>query len=166
MSIPTKGDVLSVPTYTSDAEQNTVEISWSQMFRTRTARYYVVNAQNQSKGNADVLMYIQDRYYKDSNNNEYIGKLPGARQEGNSWVVSITDRFQYGEKNRNGDGRWVALHDRDNKPFQHRFMIVTTQAQNLSALAKKLAGSIGAGEIAEQVHKLGGGYIGDYLRTF
>ncbi|KAG5801708.1 hypothetical protein H9Q74_013914 [Fusarium xylarioides] len=147
MSFPTKGDVLSVPAYTAEAEQNAIEISWSQMFRTRTARYY-------------------DRYYKDSNSNEYIGKLPGARQEGNSWVVSISDRFQYGQKNKNSDGRWIALHDKDNKPYQHRFMIVTTQAQNLSAVAKKLAGSIGAGEIAEQVSKLGDGYIGDYLHTF
>lgn len=70
-----------MPAYTAEAEQNAVEISWSQSFRTRTARYYIVNAQNQSKGNTNVLMYIQDRYYKDSNSNEYIGKLPGARQE-------------------------------------------------------------------------------------
>lgn len=35
-----------------------------------------------------------------------------------SWIVSINDRFQYGQKNKNGDGRWVALHDKDNKPYQ------------------------------------------------
>ncbi|RKK68956.1 hypothetical protein BFJ69_g13131 [Fusarium oxysporum] len=165
MSFPTKGDLLSVPAYTAEAEQNAVEISWSQSFRTRTARYYIVNAQNQSKGNTNVLMYIQDRYYKDSNSNEYIGKLPGARQEGNSWIVSITDRFQYGQKNKNGDGRWVALHDKDNKPYQHRFIIVTIQGK-LTEAAKNLARSFGAGEIAEQVSKLGGSYIGDYLHTF
>ncbi|EWZ29563.1 uncharacterized protein FOBCDRAFT_171255 [Fusarium oxysporum Fo47] len=165
MSFPTKGDLLSMPAYTAEAEQNAVEISWSQSFRTRTARYYIVNAQNQSKGNTNVLMYIQDRYYKDSNSNEYIGKLPGARQEGNSWIVSITDRFQYGQKNKNGDGRWVALHDKDNKPYQHRFMIVTIQGK-LTEAAKNLARSFGAGEIAEQVSKLGGSYIGDYLHTF
>lgn len=34
------------------------------------------------------------------------------------WVVEISDRFQYGQKNKNGDGRWVALHDKDNKPYQ------------------------------------------------
>ncbi|KAG4292387.1 hypothetical protein FPRO06_13640 [Fusarium proliferatum] len=165
MSFPTKGDVLYVPFYTEEAEQNAVEISWSQQFRTRTARYYLVNARNQSKGNANVLMYIQERYYRDPNSNEYIGKLPGGRQEGNSWIVSISDRFQYGEKNRNGDGRWVALHDKDNKPYQHRFMIVTIQGQ-LSEQAKNLARSFGAGEIVEQVQKLGGSYMGDYLRTF
>jgi hypothetical protein len=82
MSIPTKGDVISVPAYTPEAEQNAMEIQWSQSFRTRTARYYLVNARNQSKGGVDVLMYIQDRFYKDSNSNEFIGRLPGARQEG------------------------------------------------------------------------------------
>ncbi|KAH7224405.1 uncharacterized protein BKA55DRAFT_697243 [Fusarium redolens] len=165
MSFPTNGDVLSVPAYTAESEQNAVEISWSQSFRTRTARYYVVNAQNQSKGNASVLMYIQDRYYKDSNSNEYIGKLPGARQEGSSWIVNINDRFQYGQKNKNGEGRWVALHDKDNKPYQHRFLIATMQSK-LTEAAKNLARSFGAGEIAEQVSKLGGSYIGDYLHTF
>ncbi|KAG8668248.1 hypothetical protein FPOAC2_07538 [Fusarium poae] len=165
MSIPTKGDVISVPAYTPEAEQNAMEIQWSQSFRTRTARYYLVNARNQSKGGVDVLMYIQDRFYKDSNSNEFIGRLPGARQEGNNWVVEINDRFQYGQKNKTGEGRWVALHDKDNKPYQHRFMIVTIQGR-LTETAKNLAKSFGAGEIADQVSKLGNNFIGDYLHTF
>ncbi|UZP40462.1 hypothetical protein NXS19_008278 [Fusarium pseudograminearum] len=165
MSILTKGDIISVPAYTLEAEVNALEISWSQSFRTRTARYYLVNAHNQSKGGVDVLMFIQDRYYKDANSGEFIGKLPGARQEGNSWVVEISDRFQYGQKNKTGEGRWVALHDKDNKPYQHRFMVVTIQGR-LSETAKNLAKSFGAGEIAEQVMKLGNSFIGDYLHTF
>ena len=44
-------------------------------------------------------------------------------------------------------------------------MIVTIQGK-LSEAAKNLAKSFGAGEIAEQVSKLGGNYIGDYLHTF
>ncbi|KAM0297362.1 hypothetical protein ACHAPM_009895 [Fusarium culmorum] len=165
MSIPTKGDIISVPAYTPEAEVNALEISWYQSLRTRTARYYLVNAHSQSKGGVDVLMFIQDRYYKDANIGEFIGKLPGARQEGNSWVVEISDRFQYGQKNKNGEGRWVALHDKDNKPYQHRFMVVTIQGR-LSEAAKNLAKSFGAGEIADQVMKLGNSFIGDYLHTF
>ncbi|PCD34042.1 hypothetical protein FGRA07_09197 [Fusarium graminearum] len=165
MSIPTKGDIISVPAYTPEAEVNALEISWSQSLRTRTARYYLVNAHNQSKGGVDVLMFIQDRYYKDANSGEFIGKLPGARQEGNCWVVEMSDRFQYGQKNKNGDGRWVALHDKDNKPYQHRFMVVTIQGR-LSEAAKNLAKAFGAGEIADQVMKLGNSFIGDYLHTF
>lgn len=91
MSIPTKGDIISVPAYTPEAEVNALEISWSQSLRTRTARYYLVNAHNQSKGGVDVLMFIQDRYYKDANSGEFIGKLPGARQEGSKYPVTSCD---------------------------------------------------------------------------
>jgi hypothetical protein len=85
MSIPNKGDVLIVPAYSAESERDALEISWSQSFRTRTARYYLVNARNQSQGNTNVLMYIQDRHYKDYNSNEFIGKLPGARQDGSKY---------------------------------------------------------------------------------
>ncbi|KAJ4251363.1 hypothetical protein NW762_011344 [Fusarium torreyae] len=165
MSYPVKGDVLLIPVYSAESEQATQEIQWSQSFRTRTARYYIIRAQNQSKGNVDVLLYVQDRFYKDSSSNDYIGRLPGARQEGNSWVISISDRFQYGQKNKNGDGRWVALHDKDNKPYQHRFMVATIQGQ-AAEWAKTLAKAFGAGEIADAVSKLGNNFIGDYLHTF
>ncbi|KAI8649467.1 hypothetical protein LRP88_00021 [Fusarium phalaenopsidis] len=163
MSYPTKGDVLIIPAYSAESELATLDIQWSQSFRTRTARYYVVRAQNQSKGNADVLLFVQDRFYKEEGSNDYIGKI--ARREGNSWIVSISDRFQYGQKNKNGDGRWVALHDKDNKPYQHRFMITTIQGQ-AAEWAKILARQFGAGEIADAVSKLGNNFIGDYLHTF
>lgn len=84
----TQGDVLTIPAYNQEAESAAVEISWSQSFRTRTARYYIVKAHNQSKENAEVLLYIQDSYYKDPNSNEYVGKLPGARQEGSTYKSS------------------------------------------------------------------------------
>ncbi|KAJ4323570.1 hypothetical protein N0V84_004311 [Fusarium piperis] len=165
MSYPTKGDVLIIPAYGAQSEQATLEIQWSQSFRTRTARYYVIPAQNQSKGNESVLLYVQDRFYKDEGSNDYIGRIQGARREDNSWIVSISDRFQYGQKNKNGDGRWVALHDKDNKPYQHRFMISTIQGQ-AAEWAKTLAKQFGAGEIADAVSKLGSSFIGDYLHTF
>ncbi|KAF4467735.1 hypothetical protein FALBO_5387 [Fusarium albosuccineum] len=165
MSYPEKGNVLTIPAWTPESEQAVLEISWSQSFRTRSARYYIIRAQNQSRGNVDVLVYVQDRFYKEEASNDYIGRLPGARKEGNTWVVTISDRFQYGQKNKNGDGRWVALHDKDNKPYQHRFMVTTIQGQ-AAEWAKTLAKSFGAGEIADAVSKLGNNFIGDYLHTF
>ncbi|KAF4983612.1 hypothetical protein FZEAL_1021 [Fusarium zealandicum] len=165
MSCPAQGDVLLIPAYSAESEKAAQEVSWSQSFRTRTVRYYIVRAQNQSKGNADVLLYVQDRFYKDSGGNDYIGRLPGASQQGNCFIVTISDRFQYGQKNKNGDGRWVALHDKDNKPYQHRFMVTTIQGQ-VAEWAKILAKAFGAGEIADSVSKLGNNFIGDYLHTF
>jgi hypothetical protein len=78
-----KGDVLTIPVYNQEAEQNAVEVQWSQSFRTRTARYYIVQAHNQSRDNAEVLFYVQDRFYKDLNS-----KVPGARQEGGAHPIT------------------------------------------------------------------------------
>lgn len=44
-------------------------------------------------------------------------------------------------------------------------MIVTIQGR-FTEVAKNLAKSFGAGEIADQVTKLGNSFIGDYLHTF
>jgi hypothetical protein len=82
MSIPEAGNILSIPVYTVDSEQAALEISWSQNLRTKTAKYYLVKAKNQSQGNADVLLYVQDRFYNDAGSNEFVGKLPGAKTEG------------------------------------------------------------------------------------
>ena len=79
-----KGDVLTIPAYNQEAENNAIELEWQQLRRTRTARYYVIKAHNQSKDNADVLIFIQDRFYKDFNRN-----CPGARQEGGIYVITL-----------------------------------------------------------------------------
>ena len=79
-----KGDVLTIPAYNQEAENAAVEFQWSQSLRTRNARYYIVKAHNQSKGNAEVLLYVQDSYYKDFNN-----KVSGARQEGGTYAITV-----------------------------------------------------------------------------
>ncbi|RBR25414.1 uncharacterized protein FIESC28_01851 [Fusarium coffeatum] len=155
-----KGDVLTIPVYNQEAENNAIELEWQQARRTRTARYYVVKARNQSKDNADVLIFIQDRFYKDFNRN-----CPGARQEGDSWVVSIDRQFQYGQKNKSGEGRWLALHDKMNIPYQHRFLVLTIESK-ISEQAKNLAKIFGAEDIADQVMKPDRPFVGDYLRDF
>ncbi|KAH7161821.1 hypothetical protein EDB81DRAFT_840059 [Dactylonectria macrodidyma] len=165
MSYPESGNTLIIPAYTAESEQAAQGIEWSQNWSTKNARYYIVRATNQSKGNVDVLLYVQDRFYKDEGSPDYIGKIPGIRKEGNSFIVNINDRFQYGQKNKNGEGRWVALHDKNNKPYQHRFLVTTIQG-TVAEWARVLANSLGAGEIANAVAKLGKNFIGDYLHTF
>jgi len=82
MSIPESGNTLAIPAYTSQSEEAAHEIQWSQSLRTKKARYYVVKAKNQSKDNADVLLYVQDSFYKDESNPNFLGRLPGARRDG------------------------------------------------------------------------------------
>lgn len=86
MSYPESGNVLIIPAYNAESEKAVQEIQWSQSLRTRSARYYIVRAQNQFKGNADVLLYIQDQFYKNEGSNDYIGKIPGARKEGSQLI--------------------------------------------------------------------------------
>ena len=82
MSIPEAGNTLSIPAYTPKAEDATVELEWSQTFKTREATYYIVCAKNASKGDADVMLFIQDRFYKDESSPDYIGKIPGVTKNG------------------------------------------------------------------------------------
>ncbi|KAH7136290.1 hypothetical protein EDB81DRAFT_656908 [Dactylonectria macrodidyma] len=165
MSTPELNDVLRIPAYNQDSEDASQEISWTQMLKSKTATYYIVSAKNTSKHNADALIFIQERIYKDDNSADFIGKLPGAKKDGADWVVTITDRFQYGQKNASGEKRWIVLHDKSNKIFQHRFLVTTTQG-NAVDWAKKLADSFGASELAENVSGIGGSFVGDYLKTF
>ncbi|KAJ7714869.1 hypothetical protein B0H16DRAFT_1701915 [Mycena metata] len=163
-SVPQTGDIIVVPAYAGD-DSATVEVQWQQTFRSKSATYYIVKAKNQSQGNADILLYIQDRFYKDESSGDFIGKLLGCKKEDGRYIVTLNDRFQYGQKNKNGDERWVCLHDKDNKIFQHRFLVTTVQGK-AADWAKTLANGFGAGEIAANVHKLGGSFVGDYLHTF
>ncbi|KAK0743965.1 hypothetical protein B0T18DRAFT_431137 [Schizothecium vesticola] len=165
MSVPEAGNTLSIPAYTPKAEDATVELEWSQTFKTREATYYIVCAKNASKGNADVMLFVQDRFYKDESSPDYIGKIPGVTKNGDSFTVTINDRFQYGQKNKEGEKRWVVLHDKGNKMYQHRFMTTTVQG-NAAEWAKTLANSFGAGDLASQVSDLGKRFVGDYLHTF
>ena len=82
MSVPEAGNTLSIPAYTPKAEDATVELEWSQTFKTREATYYIVCAKNVSKGNADVMLFVQDRFYKDESGSDYIGKIPGVTKDG------------------------------------------------------------------------------------
>ncbi|KAM0344784.1 hypothetical protein ACHAPU_007159 [Fusarium lateritium] len=140
MAVSTTGDVISIPVYTEDI-------------------------QNKSKGNADVLMYIEERFYKETGSHDYIGKIPGARQDGNTWVVTIDDQFRYGEKNKSGECRWLVLHDRSYKMYQHRFLVTTVQSR-LGEATKNLARSFGADDIANQLNSSGSRFVDDYLHAF
>jgi hypothetical protein len=90
MSILESGNTILIPAYSAESEQAVQEVQWAQAMRTKSARYYIVKAQNQSKGNADVLLYVHDRFYKDENSNDFVGKIPGAHKEGRESKMLVT----------------------------------------------------------------------------
>jgi hypothetical protein len=90
MSTPQKGDTIAVPVYTQEADSTLNEISWSQRFSTKTANYYTVKAQNITRNNSNVLLFIQDRFYKDENSADFIGKIAGVKKEDGMFLQSIS----------------------------------------------------------------------------
>lgn len=87
MSIPEINDVLRFEAYKPGESDSAVfDISWSQTLRTKSATYYVVKAKNTTKSNADVLLYVQDRFYKDPSSPDYIGNIPGVQQEAGKFL--------------------------------------------------------------------------------
>jgi len=58
MSVPKASNALSIPAYTPKAEDATVELEWSQTFKTREATYYIVCVKKVSKGNTDIMLFI------------------------------------------------------------------------------------------------------------
>ncbi|KAE9363323.1 hypothetical protein N431DRAFT_475480 [Stipitochalara longipes BDJ] len=165
MSTPQKNDTIAVPIYTQEADSALNDISWSQRFSTKTAKYYTVKAQNITRNNSNVLLFIQDRFYKDENSADFIGKIPGVKKEDGKWIITITDHFQYGQKNATGENRFIVLHDENNKLYQHRFLVTTIQGK-AADWAKILADQFGASVIANNVNEAGRNFVGDYLHTY
>jgi len=83
MSTPQTGDIILVPVYNQEeSESASVEIQWQQTLMSRSAKYYTVRAKNQTQGNSDVLLYVQERFYKDESSPDFIDKIPDCKKEG------------------------------------------------------------------------------------
>ncbi|KAF4943287.1 hypothetical protein FSARC_14962 [Fusarium sarcochroum] len=166
MPVPEVNDVLRFEGYQGqESDSASIEVNWSQSLRSKSATYYIVNAKNTAKGNADTILFIQKPMYTDESIPDHISKIPGAQKKDDGWEVPISDRFQYGQKNSQGEQRFLVLHDKANKIYQHRFLTTTIQG-NAAEWAQKLAKSFGAGDLSDQVSKLGKNFVGDYLKTF
>lgn len=73
--------------------------------------------------------------------------------------------MQYGQKNSQGDMRFVVYHNKKYKPYQHRF-IETALGSTATNMTKKVAEALGQGENANNVSQIAANYVGDYLKTF
>jgi hypothetical protein len=61
------GDVLSIPAYKPDFENGIISFTWSQSLRDRNGTYYQVACKNVTRGNKDVLLYVQKEWYNPEN---------------------------------------------------------------------------------------------------
>ena len=73
--------------------------------------------------------------------------------------------MQYGQKNAQGDLRFIVYHDKERKPYQHRF-VETALGSLVAPTAKAVATLLGAGPLASTANDAAKNFIGDYLRDF
>ncbi|KAL0066376.1 hypothetical protein AAF712_006635 [Marasmius tenuissimus] len=154
MPIVNKGDVLLVPSSADDTKQR-LHIEWQQSLSKRSGDYYTLVARNKSQGNVEVPFFCQTEWF----NAEHLGQ---KNAEG-YYEVTMSDKYQYGQKNKNGDNRWVAFHDKGRKMYQHRF--VESLFVKGGEVVGKVAGMLGypIGSVAIDQLK---NYFGDYLHDF
>ncbi|KAJ2912320.1 hypothetical protein MD484_g8091, partial [Candolleomyces efflorescens] len=111
-------------------------------------------------------LFIAAEFYKTSTqaNPKHITKV-GQLQPGEGYKIKVNSELQYGQKNAAGELRFVVYHDKERKPYQHRF-IETAMASVGAAQAQALAKQFGYGGVGDQAANLLKAFVGDYLRTF
>jgi len=159
------GDELLIPLYVPGEDNKPVTVSWSQNLSNRTAQYYALIVDNATSGES-VNFFIAAEYYKSSTvaNPNHVTKV-GQLVEGEGYKLHVDDRLQYGQKNSSGELRFVVFHDKERKPYQHRF-IETALGSAGADKASKLAATFGYGGAVDLASKIGKDFIGDYLHTF
>ncbi|KAK1753655.1 hypothetical protein QBC47DRAFT_430496 [Echria macrotheca] len=146
-----------------------IVVKWQQNFVTREATYYCVNAYNTTT-NETLPFFIAAEFYKSAtaSNPNHISKV-GTLVPGEGYKLKVDDKLQYGQKNAQGDNRFIVFHDKDRKPYQHRFIeaaVLSTLAKQGEEAADKVLASFALSGAAAAVSNALKTYIADYLRTF
>ncbi|KAH6919077.1 hypothetical protein BKA70DRAFT_1458967 [Coprinopsis sp. MPI-PUGE-AT-0042] len=141
-----------------------IEIKWQQTLRNVSGKYIqakftVVKAADAAGKTGDEttsFIFIQVERF------EAFSKKQVAGVDVNYTVV-VDKAFQYGQKNPQGEGRWLVFHDTTRNPFQHRFIQGALQAG--AARATEIARTFGF-EAAETLLKGAQGFFGHPLHNF
>ncbi|KAL9076213.1 MAG: hypothetical protein Q9157_003748 [Trypethelium eluteriae] len=91
-------------------------------------------------------------------------QIPNSDNELRAFTVD--NDFQYGQADSKGTHRFLVLHDKEQKPYQHRFVNSRwVKAGNLSLGLLDKAG-FGSRDGLDLVSEQGRNYFGDYLHNF
>ncbi|KAF5667072.1 hypothetical protein FHETE_5775 [Fusarium heterosporum] len=143
-----KGNKIFIPTAQLTATE--VKVEWSQSFSKRSEQYYSVPFFNKDQGNEESMIFIQK---------SYLDALKNKKAPGDDLTVVVDDSFQYGQ-NKEKTKRWLAFHDKNNKPYQWRFV------QGLYSKLGQGALTFAGGFFPSIDLKILEGLLGDYLHNF
>ncbi|KAJ6458012.1 hypothetical protein C8R45DRAFT_943026 [Mycena sanguinolenta] len=118
------GHEILVPLFSTDSAESLVHINWQQNFAQRKADYYALTVDNITTGET-VPFFIAAEYYKNSTkaNAHHITKV-AELVDGEGYKMKVDSKLQYGQKNAQGELRFVVYHDQEHKPYQVSFIAV------------------------------------------
>lgn len=178
---PQNGNEILVPLFNAEALGQPSTVTWSQNFSTRTAEYYTLVVDNITTGQQCPL-FIAAEFYKTStgSNPKHVSKVGELLPSGNhnfsppyslpdnvfeGYKLRVDSNIQYGQKNAKGELRFLVYHDKDRKPYQHRFL-ETALGSAAAGKAQEIAKLLGRGDVAVSVADLAKNFVGEFLRTF
>ncbi|KAF7359816.1 hypothetical protein MVEN_00706800 [Mycena venus] len=154
---------IMVPFFDAESAGALVHVNWQQNLSQHKADYYALTADNITTGE-QVAFFIATEYYKSSMkaNPNHIANV-GELVAGEGYKLKVDNRLQYGQKNAQGELRFIVFHDKERKPYQHRFIeaVGSATAGKAAEMAKAFVGAAGD-QIMGQVKCI----VGDYLHTF
>ncbi|EMD89552.1 hypothetical protein COCC4DRAFT_125725 [Bipolaris maydis ATCC 48331] len=137
-----------------DIAANPATVNWQQNLSQKSDTYYMAVFTNKDKNNEQSYIFIQQ------------GKLDAlkAKSSGDAFTITVDDSFQYGQKNKQGEGRFLVFHDKSRNPFQWRFVSTLYSKLGNGALAIINLAPIPDG--VKDIAKYFSGLIGDPLHNF
>ena len=159
------GDIITFQSAELDNSAHLKTVKWSQSFRDREEVYLQLTTLKEGASPDFVIFFVQKALIPSLKK-----QCPQAECK-----LKVSKRYQYGQ-NKEKTLRFLILHNKINKPYQHRFMSTSTLAtfaqgaERLTKEAQKLGVIVpGAGATANLGHKVVQGLksvIGDPLRDF
>ncbi|KAF5851076.1 hypothetical protein GGP41_010725 [Bipolaris sorokiniana] len=137
-----------------DIAANPATVNWQQNLSQKSDNYYMAVFTNKDKNDEQSYIFIQQ------------GKLDAlkAKSSGDSFTITVDDSFQYGQKNKQGEGRFLVFHDKSRNPFQWRFVSTLYSKLGNGALAIISLAPLPGG--VKDIAKYFSGLIGDPLHNF
>ncbi|MCJ1264292.1 hypothetical protein MMC22_004163 [Lobaria immixta] len=135
-----KGNTFYVPAdYLGGDQGRKVTIEWSQMMKSRSEDYYLSKYTNKTSNNGGETGIIFVQASK-------LAEFKNKKIDGDEFTFKIDDSFQYGQK-KDGTDRFLVYHDKNNKPYQHRF--VENTISSLGGKASDFVSSLGFSDVVK-----------------
>ncbi|MCJ1363885.1 hypothetical protein MMC16_002994 [Acarospora aff. strigata] len=155
-----KGDVIFVPADKLGEKKLVVE--WSQMMQSRkestssvftTTRLEELTSLTASEPENQGMIFVQANMLDD---------FKKKHTEGDQYTITVDDSFQYGQ-DKEKKKRWLCFHNKNDKPYQHRFVESTIVKYGNAAAGFAVGqGYKDVNTVADVIKH----FAGDYLHNF